>query len=49
MINKMDEFCFGNCSNERECEAEYPNEISISNIARLNCESLKAGLISVVK
>ena len=49
MVNKMDELCFGNCSNERECEAECPKEISISNIARLNREFVKAGLVSVVK
>jgi succinate dehydrogenase / fumarate reductase iron-sulfur subunit len=46
MIRKMDELCFGNCSNERECEAECPKGISISNIARLNREYLKAGLFS---
>jgi succinate dehydrogenase / fumarate reductase iron-sulfur subunit len=33
MVRKMDEMCFGNCSNERECEAECPKEISIANIA----------------
>ncbi|RLB59012.1 MAG: hypothetical protein DRG80_06685 [Deltaproteobacteria bacterium] len=49
MVNKMDELCFGNCSNERECEAECPKEISISNIARLNREFFKAGLASAVK
>jgi len=36
-------------SNERECEAECPKEISISNIARLNREFIKAGLVSAVK
>jgi succinate dehydrogenase / fumarate reductase iron-sulfur subunit len=46
MVRKMDELCFGNCSNERECEAECPKEISITNIARLNREFLKAGLFS---
>ncbi len=49
MVRKMDELCFGNCTNERECEAECPKEISISNIARLNREFIKAGLVSVVK
>jgi succinate dehydrogenase / fumarate reductase, iron-sulfur subunit len=44
MVRKMDALCFGNCSNERECEAECPKEISISNIARLNREFLKAGI-----
>ncbi|QTA87553.1 succinate dehydrogenase/fumarate reductase iron-sulfur subunit [Desulfonema magnum] len=49
MVRKMDELGFGNCTNERECEAECPKEISISNIARLNREFLKAGLFSSVK
>ena len=46
MVAKMDSLCFGNCSNERECEAECPKEISIVNIARLNREYLKAGFIA---
>jgi succinate dehydrogenase / fumarate reductase iron-sulfur subunit len=49
MVRKMDELCFGNCSNERECEAECPKEISISNIARLNREFFKAGFFSTAK
>ncbi len=49
MIRKMDELGFGNCTNETECEAECPKEISISNIARLNREYLKAGLFSTVE
>ena len=43
MLKKMDAQGFGNCSNETECEAECPKEISISNIARFNREFLKAG------
>ena len=46
MVRKMDELCFGNCGNERECEAECPKEISITHIARLNREFLKAGFLS---
>jgi len=46
MVRKMDELCFGNCSNERECEAECPKEISIVNIARLNREFITAGIAS---
>lgn len=46
MVRKMDELGFGNCSNERECEAACPKQISISNIARLNREFLKAALLS---
>ncbi len=42
MVQQMDSLGFGNCSNERECEASCPKEISIVNIARLNREYLKA-------
>ena len=48
MIREMDALGFGNCSNERECEAECPKEISIVNIARANREFLKAGFFSTV-
>ena len=47
MVRKMDDLCFGNCSNERECEAECPKEISITNIARLNREFFKAGFFLI--
>ena len=46
MVRTMDGLGFGNCSNETECQAECPKEISIVNIARLNREYLKAALIS---
>ncbi|MBU0991314.1 MAG: succinate dehydrogenase/fumarate reductase iron-sulfur subunit [Proteobacteria bacterium] len=46
MVKEMDNQLFGNCSNERECEAECPKSISIVNIARLNREFIKAGLLS---
>ena len=49
MIREMDRLGFGNCANERECEAECPKEISITNIARLNREYLKARFFSNVK
>jgi len=42
MLRKMDELGFGNCSNEAECEAVCPKEVSIANIARFNREFLKA-------
>ncbi len=42
MIKKMDDLGFGNCTNEAECEAECPKEISITNIARMNLEYIKA-------
>ncbi len=44
MIRTMDARGFGNCTNEGECEAECPKEISITNIARLNREFIKAAL-----
>ncbi len=46
MVSKMDKLGFGNCTNEKECEAECPKEISITNIARMNREFLKSGLFS---
>ncbi len=42
MVNQMDKEGFGNCSNEYECEAACPKEISVSNIARLNTYLRKA-------
>jgi succinate dehydrogenase / fumarate reductase iron-sulfur subunit len=48
MVRAMDALGFGNCTNERECEAECPKEISIVNIARLNREFLKASFFSDV-
>jgi succinate dehydrogenase iron-sulfur subunit len=49
MVKEMDRLCFGNCTNEAECEADCPKEILITNIARLNREFLKAGFFSSVK
>lgn len=42
MVAKMDELGFGNCTNIGACEVECPKNISISNIARLNREFIKA-------
>lgn len=42
MVAKMDELGFGNCTNTRACEAECPKGISVSHIARLNREFLRA-------
>lgn len=44
MVETMDTEGFGNCSNEKECEAVCPKGISIRNIARLNREYLNAVL-----
>ena len=44
MVAQMDAEGFGACSNEGECEAVCPKEISISSIARMNRDFLKAAL-----
>ncbi len=44
MIAQMDEEGFGSCTNTGACEAECPKEISISNIARLNREYIRASV-----
>jgi succinate dehydrogenase / fumarate reductase, iron-sulfur subunit len=45
MVERHDAEGFGSCSNEGECEAVCPKEISITNIARMNREYLKAVLL----
>jgi succinate dehydrogenase / fumarate reductase iron-sulfur subunit len=42
LVTRMDDLGFGNCSNEGECEAVCPKEISIANIARMRREYLRA-------
>jgi len=42
MVAQMDKEGFGNCSNEYECEAACPKGISISNIARMNRDYIRA-------
>jgi succinate dehydrogenase / fumarate reductase iron-sulfur subunit len=44
MVSRMDEEGFGACSNEGECEAVCPKEISIQGIARMNREFARATL-----
>ena len=46
MVRAMGASGFGNCGNEKECEVECPKSITISNIARLNREFIKAGFFS---
>ncbi|MEY3343788.1 MAG: hypothetical protein RL090_1472 [Bacteroidota bacterium] len=46
MVEQMDEEGFGNCTNTEACEAECPKQISVSNIARLNREYIKAKMLS---
>jgi succinate dehydrogenase / fumarate reductase iron-sulfur subunit len=44
MVHRHDAEGFGSCSNEGECEAVCPKEISITNIARMNRDYFKAML-----
>jgi succinate dehydrogenase / fumarate reductase iron-sulfur subunit len=44
MVEQMDAEGFGNCSNTYACEAECPKEISVTHIARMNREFLKANV-----
>ena len=45
MVEQMDKEGFGACTNEGECEAACPKQISLSNIARLNREYWRAKLL----
>jgi succinate dehydrogenase / fumarate reductase iron-sulfur subunit len=44
MVSRHDEEGFGSCSNEGECEAVCPKEISLKNIAKMNREYMRASL-----
>jgi succinate dehydrogenase / fumarate reductase iron-sulfur subunit len=46
MMAEMDKLGFGNCTNHKECEVECPKGISITHIARLNREYIKAAVAS---
>jgi succinate dehydrogenase / fumarate reductase iron-sulfur subunit len=46
MVKQMDKEGFGNCSNEYQCEAACPKQISVSNIARMNKEHRRAKISS---
>ena len=46
MVAQMDEEGFGACTNTSECEAACPMGISVTNIARLNREYMRATLCS---
>ena len=48
MVAQMDRERFGSCTNTSECEAACPVGISVSNIARLNREYMRAMLTSEV-
>jgi succinate dehydrogenase/fumarate reductase-like Fe-S protein len=45
MIAQMDKEGFGACSNTYACEAECPKQVSVSHIARLNRELLRAKVL----
>ncbi|MEL6187658.1 MAG: succinate dehydrogenase/fumarate reductase iron-sulfur subunit [Myxococcota bacterium] len=47
MVEEMDRLGFGNCTNENECEAACPKEISVANIARMNRDYVRAKVASV--
>ena len=44
MVRQMDKEGFGNCTNTGACEVECPKSISLTNIARMNREYLKASI-----
>ena len=46
MVNQMDEEGFGHCTNTYECEAACPVEVSVSNIARMNREYIRASIVA---
>ncbi len=45
MVAQMDEEGFGGCTNHGECEAACPKGISLENIARMNRDFVRAGLV----
>jgi succinate dehydrogenase / fumarate reductase iron-sulfur subunit len=42
MVAQMDREGFGNCTNQQECEAACPKEISVTAISRLNADFVRA-------
>ncbi len=46
MIKVMDELGFGSCTNTYACEAECPKGISVTNIARMNRDFVRAKFTS---
>ncbi len=49
MVAQMDSEGFGNCTNQYECEAVCPKEISVNFIARMNREYLSASAAAPIK
>ena len=48
MVREMDAQGFGNCTNQYECEAVCPKEISADYIAKMNRDYLKASALEAV-
>ena len=48
MVRQMDSEGFGNCTNQYECEAACPKEISVEHIARMNRDYMKAVFVEQV-
>ncbi len=46
MVAQMDAEGFGHCTNHNECEAACPKGISVTNIARMNRDFLRAMVVS---
>jgi len=46
MVKVMQDEGFGNCTNQYECEAVCPKEISVEHIARMNREFIRASVSS---
>ena len=46
MVDQMDKEGFGSCTNQFECEAACPKEISVKFISDLNKDYIKAALKS---
>lgn len=46
MVDQMDDEGFGNCTNQYECEAVCPKGISVSFIAKMNREYVRANFAS---
>jgi len=42
MVEQMDKEGFGHCTNQNECEAACPKEISVKFIAEMNRDFIKA-------
>ena len=46
MVEQMEKEGFGSCSNEYQCQAACPKDISVGYIARMNKDYLTASIAS---